>query len=497
MVQQDDFPATWSNECDSKHVRVEVEVFDDIYEEVYEKQNTSLDDVSINTSNSSFIEIPTTETESYLSTNDSGGIQRSASITVPSFWDTYTPTGADEPIAAPVRPLIVGYGDSTDVTSYCKIYHRSDETATWELTHFGFVSGIGGTSVQGEISFDVYDFTEYVKTLTANKTFTATTIDVLFEYVIDEIEDVVPLTGADDFTPSIITSLVEGSTIDEDDVSSERIIRKVFSPNKDTMYDVLQTFYERSSLTWQFTPREDGVELTLAESETVTQTVPDIEQTLRRPASTIPRQLSPLRPTEFSEDEVTVIENTALNSIAPYNAIKVNGVGDSFINGVTRTLGIGNVFPTKEYPTAEAYVPRLVESANGRKLYVNKGEQTVVNESTTSGVESAAKNKLVTELRDTTEGEILLDGKADISPNDILTVPETCNGREFVNTAPITYRIENVRHRCNVGEGIGMRTTCQVSIAVDEAEIRIESDTRGGVGEDIETIQGSGAGGGQ
>jgi len=100
-------------------------------------------------------------------------------------------------------------------------------------------------------------------------------------------------------------------------------------------------------------------------------------------------------------------------------------------------------------------------------------------------------------LRNVTEGDILLDGTADISPNDILTVPETCNGQEFVNTAPVSYRIEKVRHRCNVGEGIGMRTTCEVSIAVDETEIRLESDTRGGVGEDIETIQGSGAGGGQ
>jgi len=493
MVQQNDFPATWSDECDSKHVRVEVEVFDDIYEEVYEKQNTSLDNVSINTSTSSFIEIPTTDTEAYLSTNDSGGIQRSASITVPSFWDRYVPVGSDEPIAAPVRPLIVGYGDSTDVTSYCKIYHRNDASSAWELTHFGFVSGIGGTSVQGEISFDVYDFTEYVKTLTANKTFTATTIDTLFEYVIDEIEDIVPLTGNDTYQAIIINENT-GEEIEQD--ASERILRKVFSPNKNTMYDVLQTFHDKTQLTWQFTPEEDGVYLSLSDTNVITETPVSRTPSIQRRVAVIDEDTS-LQANEFTNSDVTVIENTALNSIAPYNAIKVNGVGDSFINGVTRTLGIGDIFPTKEYPTAEAYVPRLVASANGRKLYVNQGEQTVVNESTTSGVESAAKSQLVESLRDVTEGEIYLDGEATIRPNDLLTVPETCNGQEFVNTAPVSYRIENVRHHCNVGDGIGMRTTCQVSIAVDETDIRIESDTRGGVGEDIETIKGSNAGGGQ
>lgn len=457
MVSQSDLPDSWSCEADSKHVKVEVQVYDDVYEAVYERDvDPAVDEVEVevDTSEYTYIEIPTLEVEQIISSTENGGRKRTAEVYFPDEWSS-----------APVRPLIVGYGSAVAAASYAKVYLRDDADSDWVLKHHGFISGVGGTSVTGQLRMWVYDVSELLEARTAQTKFNLATPQDVYDWLVNESSEVLPLVETDElpYTRGFGQRL-EAFIASGVGAFDNYTFLKKFSANRDSLYDVFTWFTEKTGYSWEFLPQENGVSLELFNDREIE------NKTLRQ-----------------DDDEIAVINNTALNTINPYNAVSVMGASDDSgadppeavgAQGeptiVGEILGLGLTTVNAEYPTAEAYVPELVESAGGSKLYAV--ENAAVDGKTKAQAENAAVDRLLNALKDTTEGEIELQGNTDVDLYTELVAEETCSGVGFVDTAPVAYNVENIRHVCSVRDGKPFRTYTQVSVGIDEDDIEVESE---------------------
>lgn len=144
--------------------------------------------------------------------------------------------------------------------------------------------------------------------------------------------------------------------------------------------------------------------------------------------------------------------------------------GDFF--GAANSLG--GLFDNSEsespkYPVIKVQSPSLLEAAEGVELSPEAVESDATSLDT---AEKEAIQELTNLLEETSEGNIVLDGKPRIMPYDRVDAFEVCSGDVTFEPQPVGYEVESVKHVKSASSGY--ETHISVSIWANEKTIETE-----------------------
>lgn len=482
MPEQDDFPSKWAHTCQSKRVRVEVRV---------PNGATSLGDLFGfgDSTDYTWIEIPTTSVETYVTKGEAAQIQRASKVKFPTEWgDDGVTVNHNSP-----RQLIEGYSsEDTGAFTVARVsYQRSD--GEWVYTHLGWAGGVGSASREGESKMWVYDFSELLTGVPITITFNNPTVwnalnklylgtndgtpipitnvvlmqpDTEEEYSIlrepgqtdnislDQID-----TGHSPYTGLSIDAGVSGDLgeFDQTRIGTGTIPygdmdEKSFQKNHDTLMDVYEWFEDKTQAKLSFEPDPSGEGVYL-----VADVVPERRTYMQN--AVIEEEGGTLH------EPVTVLENSALVETKPFNTVRLRGdVGRGILDRGKDLLGdgyslISSTPPSNEFPVATAKCPPLVEAAGGTELAPEIIESSAT---TLDSAEAEAVTELRNLLNEMSEGSIRIKGTPTILPFDRVTAYETCNNQVEINQEPVEYEVEEVKHE----QVAGGFYKCELSVSI-------------------------------
>lgn len=507
-VTQSSLPDSWSCETDGKGVRVEVKLGDN------------------------WIEIPTTEVETWVAKGQAAAVQRSAKIRFPTEWD-----------GEPVRDLLETFQPDSDENGLMQArIQYQQENGTWVYVHNGWVNGLGQSSDVGISKFWVRDFAELLGGVPVTGTFNHPSVAEALEKInrLTGTRSTVPVTddpllippeAEEEFaqlvdgdfenvhyffrnseTPYVVnhqdfldlgigTTAVEdtgeegvlggpllrapedqqpipasqrggdfGATIIEtgQNIPVAGLDTRAFRRNHDTLRDLYSWFEKKTQCKLHFEPTSDGEGVRL-----VADVVPDRRRFVQR--EVIDDGQGP----DTMHQPVDVIDNEALLEIQPINTLHLRGqVGGGLLDDAQDLIGdvlsnlTGSTPPSDKFPVVKVQDPALVDAAGGAEL----APETVESDATDlDTAEQEAKKRLAEELEGFSQGEVMLFGTPMMMPFDRLDAFETC-GRfvEFQQPA-ITYEIEEVKHVKKADDVY--RTRVLVSVWANEQTIETVDGT--------------------
>lgn len=500
MPEQSDFPEKWSCDSDAKTVMVEVSVPND-------------------SGGYDWIEIPSMDVEQWVQKGEAAELQRTAKVRYPTEWGDDTATvDHNSP-----RRLIDDYDadDRPYPFQLCRIYWRQGSDYPWHIGHFGWIGGNGTADTDSVHKFWVYDFAELLSGVPIGVTFNNPSVEAATESITDLTTENTPIPieqaqlvppeteqellistdvfeqsdfddtgdvglGLTDDQIADIGETFEDSAINTGDIPLFGLRKKSFVSNRDTLLDVYKWFEKKTSASLWFQPLGDGVKL-----------VADIEPTRHRFVQNEVLLNSIEQGDEYLfHRPVSVMNNTALYEIKPYNTIRLRGdtsgsfLGrEGFVADAVDTvnnqledivLGSGEFFtgglldpepPAEKYPAVTLQHEDLLEAANGTELSPEVIESD-------AGTIETAKNEAYKEFEDLlsekSEGEVELFGEPQIMPFDALDAYETCGDYVQYEQEPVRYEVESVKHE-KFSDDV-YRTRIKVSVWANREEIEVVRD---------------------
>lgn len=490
MPDQSNFSQKWTSDCDGKGVKVEVGL--------YQQADfiDAFDSPLLTTESIDWIEIPTNDVRVTVAKGGGSARKRTAKVQFPTEW------GGDSP-----RAMIEDFGTSQNITAlkFARIYYRTDETDDWTVVHWGILSGLGPAANETDSKFWVYDVATYLDNIPVSLTLAPETSGSAFQTVANEVNERTPfpIVGAlsgfgeeefyeewasqignfdfQDESPETTTQFPESDQFFE---QTSRSGTTTFRENRDTLKDVLDWIVGVDGGVWYFEPAETGVVLVIDigisrqtfVQEEVRGEIPEI-------LSIFPDHLT--EPLRQSGETVSVWRNNALYEINPMNTVRLRGatstsqkgeetLGDDIEGIFGATLGL-DTDVSRVFPQAVVQVPTLVQAAENTEL----APKTVEDDDATTldAAIQSATTRLIEELSETSEGEIMLAGAPNISPYDRLASYETCGDQVDYTPDPTLYEVETVEHIKRAGEPYKCRLS--TSVYVDREMIEtVDTETR-------------------
>lgn len=503
---EESLPDEWANDCPSKRTKVEilVDTTDDI------TPTLDYDDAD------GWMEIPTSEIETWVEQSESADVKRTSKVEFPTEIHGSSVRQAvsfDSPFG----------GSSTPVMGIARTYHKDDRD-DWVLVSHGYYGAVGGTGNPMESKLWIYDYAEVCKSVYVDQTFNDPTVTDVARSIQNEILDntFIPLdsilfrrggsdeefaldvtpdglqsrsgktptsyygveTGSDiefgvadagealggtiagafgegvgkfvgSFAGDIVTDLVGGAT---------GIGFKSFSPDRDTLVDLLNWYAARLGGIWHFEPAGDGAALVFDVPPVRRRFVQDsvIDETLQEEGIT--------PPADSYHEGVRVERNDALFETKPINTLRLRGRSPkSLLKGNFSGSGVANVLSTsKEFPIVTVRAEPLYEAAAETELGPSNVESsaTTVDEATNDAI-----SELRSRLAESAEGDIRLLGVPYINPYDRLDAYETCDDTVESTGSPVTYEVVGVKHADAHDDFY--HTIIDVKPYIDESDIEV------------------------
>jgi hypothetical protein len=529
VLSQDEFPDSWTDDCPSKGIRVEV-----------------VGSLSLQGSQQfSWIEIPTSDVEVWEKRGGrkSPNIKKTAKVTFPTEWD-----GAD------VRSVVTSYGLDGGVTP-ARVWLK-DSDGTWVLDFCGYVGGVGGTENALESKCWIYDWSERFEGIGVTQSYNFPNAQqVLVDMAETMRENLVPLVNVVVLPPNgelaylqDVAALDEGVEVTsgssyygydvsendnplDDDITVENIEvdsgpqvpfgdtaielfsktinpaaifsdeaaqgtetavtaatttaaewlykntplgTKEFTRNHDTVGDVLNWLASKTNLQWHFEPVQNGVILVVTGGpmrRTFVQenVVNDLTNGVIEPEAFQPSGTTG----EYRAHEtVSVRQNTALYQSAPANTIIVKGdtrrsllEGNVSLDGLAESVPVA--FEDTTFPYVKATVPNLVEDADTELLLEYESDATTVDEAKVSALQ-----QLQASFSQGSTGEIYMDGAPRILPYDVIDAYEVCD--DYVSEQiPVRYEVTELKHHDSVTSTLETRATVQPFVSESSIEYAV------------------------
>ena len=394
------------------------------------------------------VRIPVFQLESHLRKDGVCAINRMTEVHFPAEWE-----GVD--YQAIVKEL-----DPAEESPYSSVEVKVRDYGTDELvtTHAGFVLSIGvGASGQLERRMRVADIGYFLSAIPVSKTFSLdeTAQDAL-EFIRDKLQASQPIAddieivgnAGDDWLSYSENNMEDAQTFPAI-LTADKPTTTSFSANRDTLADVLNWFIESMGGYAYFDYNEvrDAHQLVYVEE----------------PSETLKAQ--------HLGGSVTVLDNTALVDISPYNTITAYG------RSKESKLSIGGhslLVPSKEFPRAVVYHKTLRKRAGGNALQPAIQD---VDGITIDQVTTQAKNILRNILEDSSGGEIVCQPSPSLVPYAVFKSRMACDGSIQHDVPILSYDVEEVTHTIDSTEG--HTTTLRVSMHADPDEIVVDTEQTG------------------
>lgn len=455
--EQSELPSIWSKECDEKQVRVEV------------KPQRDADD--------EWIEIPTSEVRHSRRRAENDSFIHLAEIIFPvelGDADTLGPDGTTN-----VLELLKRTGAVHDSPFLkCRVSWKRPDGG-YDVVFVGFASVASSTTKSVEGRMYIYDFLRMAEGITLNASFKD---NVFLEEVIDSgiapaLEDSpIPFDRVayrkvleDESERELIAEAIlveeagEGSLADLDEIQSEEgdfadelqnlpVANKlVFRENRDTIKTALDEITDKINARWWFSHNRTGsvnlvIDIFRDERQFIQSSVPESQR--EKVSDTI---VSP---------DIDVIENNSLAAINPITTVVVLGK-----------------LSDETYPRAVAHATPL-RNAAGEDAAVKK----ILEKDTPSGQEAEriARRELKKRVQQEGDGEIRVQGRPAIRPEDVITAYETC-GDLFIGSGedgevfePTDYQVKSVEHEQANGGIYETTATTSIHLARDDIESSVE-----------------------
>lgn len=448
-------PESWSKDAVQKKVKVELYV---PAEKVGGPPNTMV-----------WVEIPTTEVELWVNKNGQADKNRIAKVKFPTMWDT-NESGNPTSVVNLFEAFRPEEGE-TNIT-YCRVKFRDarDDSADWEVKHFGFIAAIGQSSKRGVSKAWVYDFSRFTDKLPVSVNFNRPTPEAVMETtsgimndetpirLLDEAKLISPQGSVDDveFSDTVLKTLdlLLVTTIGTVQKIPVKPSAKTFYSNRSTVKDILDWLCTTLNAIWYFEPSEHGVTL-------VVDAAGDDGQHTRHTYSQ-------------PEDDIRVIKNNAVYEIDAPNTVIVRGSrDDGLVSKVADFFDRNEI--TKRFPYVKVRATDLYESNRVAVGSEEKAELAYLADGDATDVDGAIREAeaLMRELlEEESAGSIETYGKAAVECYDVVESHFTC-AEDFPEDAisPLHYEVEEVKHHVKAG-GV-YRTKIYVSIFVGETRIEV------------------------
>lgn len=461
-----------------------------------------------------WVRIPVTMCELFINKDGPADITRTAKVKFPAEWNGEDiqhyigafSVSADYTGAAPTAER----ADSNDQYDICRIWFKDEVDEVYEISHYGYVGGVGPAAENGVYKFWVYDVADLMTRIPISVSFDEPTIQQVLNFVLEGTDDQGRDVGIENRTPfDSIPTVIAGpeevalrkedlgnfgtntgpyqtKTEDEiDDIwdATGLLVNDLlnggknnFKRNRNNLIDVMDWLVDHIGGKWHFEPAVDHVTLFYDNTgETNVETLENESDIARRRfvATEVDDDTGP-----FSDmatfDRVDQLDNDALYDIKPFNTLYL--AGESSVPaefGRTRKNPYDNLsgadYLSEYYPFVKVTYPPLLNRAGG-----NEYAPATVESSKTQL--SAARREAVRQFREhleeTTEGSIEVKGTPYLLPYDYFTAVPVCNDiYANVDANPITYEVNSVKHRRVAGERY--TTELGVSLVMDESEIEV------------------------
>lgn len=463
--------------------------------------------------NGEFVRIPVVQTELWVNKDGPADINRTAKVKFPGEWG-----GID------IQSFVDGF-NGTEGTSYdiARVWFYDETNENYQITHFGYIGGVGPASESGVFKFWVYDPADLLKGVPVTQSFGEPTIAQILAFATegtDEAGDPVGLGNRTVFEqvapiqthlagiqevklqktdtsqlgkevsmedgeisvgPFSITDLIDdifdyllGTEVTNSIIGGQ----KSFKRNRHNMVDVMNWFADRVGGKWHFEPTPSGpilwydnksqergndqlVRRTFVEKELTTEEGPQLEED------------GDLDIEVF--DTFTTIDNQALRDMKPFNTLRLYGessrptrytAGIEGFSDAASSSALGEAFPFVEV----TYQP-LLDRADGHRMM----KEVESDEKWLDSAREKAVKQFRQEVEEETEGNMKIKGEPYIVPYDyVLNVPVCERIFTDVDAAQTRYEVNSVKHTRKAGERF--TTELGVSLALRSEDINVEAE---------------------
>lgn len=501
MVEQTDFPSSWTKECDQKRVRVEVGVTDaDDYTKAAEEGELT------------WVEVPTSDVTTWVKRSDSDGdIKRTTKVIFPTSLD-----GTSVQNVFQRRP---------SAFQFARVSYKNDD-GRYILQSHGYIDGVGGRTNALESVAWIRDFSEFCSaaplSVTFNNPSVREAVDILATRINEQTPvpitsvDIIPptyssifeqelgreLSEADPFFSTMFGDVTKDTVenqpirdVDEFEVDTgldlpyvesliaapspeqfNELVRgistRTFRAERDTISDGLAWLTSKLSARWFFEPNNNGVRLVIdILSQSRNYVGEEVLQAAEIDDSILPQVENPSEYTYV--DTVSVLQNDALRQIGARNTLTVRGTSKKSVLGSLTNPDVGTldaIVPSKEYPEATVTSERLKEAMGDTTL---RGETVETDARTKGEAEGDAIKTFQEKLADEDNGTIRTLGAPTILPNDTIDSFEVCEDFVDVETLPVKYEVSEVKHMAPATDFY--KTELRVGIQLDVENISVES----------------------
>lgn len=322
----------------------------------------------------------------------------------------------------------------------------------------GYVAAVGSTEGANRARFRVYDPMKFLSQIEADTSFNKPTVRDVLRYVTDTLsakQSVFQDVGLDvsgEYARPIATketlsnAIIRIATGLVGAVFLER--NYTFSPNRDTLADVVELVQENADVQIWFQPSgENGITLVAAEDPSATfDLTPDTDSAPR------------------------VIGNNALYEMRPFNALRLKGKSGERIavGGKDVVVPFG-----PQYPEAKAVYPPLRDRFGGELVVTETTDNT--DEDT---IRETATSRLKAKLDEVSGGSITTTLAPQCTPFDVFKATPACSG-VAADIDSLRYEAQEVVHSITPDNNNLPQTELSVSMEIDKSLIEVEATTKG------------------
>jgi len=469
------------------------------------------------TSEHEFVRIPVTKVELWENKDGPSDLNRTAKVMFPGEWG-----GID------VQQFVQGF-NSDDSATYdvARIWFYDAEEDNYQITHFGYVGGVGPASKGGTFKFWVYDPADLLKSIPVSKSFSEPTIGEVLSFATSgtdangepvglanrtvferfapikthltslqsyqaqveraEAELNANLPGDPDVNFDTDTTIGVGQyKIDIRDALEQlfgeqytNVIiggQKSFKRNRHSMVDLLNWATDQVGGKWHFEPTPSGPVLWVGDG----QTNEENDEILTR-RTFVDEELTDEDGTQVPDDvtvfdTVTTLDNNALRDMKPFNTLRLYGesrraaryasLNQSSFADAASSSALGEAFPY-----VEVTYPPLLQRADSHQ-YMKEIES---DKKYLDAAEKEVKKQFRQSAEEETEGSMTLKGEPYILPYDyILNIPVCQRTFPNIDTNTMRYEVNSVKHTRATEERY--KTELGVSLALEESKLQVEAE---------------------
>jgi hypothetical protein len=485
--------------------------------------------------NGEWVRIPVTGVEQWINKDGPADMTRTAKVTFPFEWGGHS-----------IIQYINGFDSQNNASDQkkpydvCRVFFYDEEIEEWQITHYGYIGGVGPATETGVGKFWVYDPADLMKGIQVSKSWGEPTLQNVLDFALrgtDEQGRPVGLEKRSVFDSGIGIHVMgrgeipqrKQTDVREEDTQNfaitgslpligsfripvpgiigdifnwveENIVepllggQKRFQINRHNMVDYMEWVSGLVDARWWFEPSPDGPVLVLDATAFKSGAGKDkYERRYFVEERLVEDGYSP--PDKPVYGEVDTLNNSALADIKPFNTLYLYGESTTYRERYGGGRGYRSVQAQED---AEASTSEDMSVAASPGVYTEEYPFVKVQypplldraggyEYSAQPVESdkvyleEAKNQAVREFRkhiaEQSEGSMELIGDPHIMPFDYLVTVPTCNDTfRNANAPPMTWEVNGVKHSRMAGERY--TTELGVSLTVDDSQLNVTAEYR-------------------